>query len=127
MIDDGLRSGYKAADVIPGRLSAVAYGEGQQENNAIRNDDLLRKANRADQLRRIIEEDVERLKEEDPRFGEEMAKVIKLKYLKNYRNQMIEAKLIISDSTLHRRRVKGLRVLENGGLHLLYEEIINLI
>ncbi|WP_018249732.1 hypothetical protein [Orenia marismortui] len=126
-INDGVKSGYKAADVIPGRLSAVAYGGGQIERNAIRNDDLIRRANRADELRKIIQGDVDELKNENPETGGEMSKVIELKYLKKYKNDKIEFELAISDATLHRRRVKALDILEKNGLHLLYGEIMSII
>lgn len=126
-VNDGIKSGYKAADIIPGRLSAVCYGGGQQENSAVIKDELLRIANRADELRKKIREDIEELKEEDSEFGEEMAIVIELKYFKKYKNKMIERKLLISERTLYRRRNNALEFLEKKGLHLLCGEIMSLI
>ncbi|OCL26300.1 hypothetical protein U472_09825 [Orenia metallireducens] len=126
-INDGIKSGYKVADIIPGRLSAICYGGGQVESNAVIKDDLLRRANRADELMKIIKDDIEELKEEEPEFGEEMAKVIELKYLKNYKNEMIETELAISHTTMYRRKSKALELLEEKGLYSLYREIVSII
>ncbi|TDX52153.1 hypothetical protein [Orenia marismortui] len=126
-INDGVKSGYKAAGVIPGRVSASYNQSNIVEDNIIRNDDLLCRAKRADELRKIIQEDVEELRKDDPEVGEEMSKVIELKYFKKYKNRKIEIELAISDATLYRRRVKALELLEQKGLQLLFGEIMSII
>ncbi|WP_018249839.1 hypothetical protein [Orenia marismortui] len=137
-INDGLKSNYSADKnvakigkkyyrITPGRVSASYNQSNIVEDNIIRNDDLLCRAKRADELRKIIQEDVEELRKDDPEVGEEMAKVIELKYFKKYKNRKIEIELAISDATLYRRRVKALELLEQKGLQLLFGEIMSII
>ena len=126
-INDGIKSNYKAADVIPGRISAVYYEGSRQEDEVIKNNELIIKADQADKLREIIENDVESLIDEDPELGEEMCDVIKMKYFFKFKNAKIEIKLSISDSTLYRRRKKALEVLKKNGLQHLYGKIRNIV
>lgn len=126
-INDGMKSNYKAADVIPGRVSAVAYSESLQDRNVVDHENLIERAKRVDELARTIKEDVEELKHDDPETGEEMIKIIKLRYFKMYSNNKIEIELAISDRTLYRRRTQALELLKEKGLHLFYGEIMSMV
>lgn len=126
-IDDGMKSNYKADDVIPGKVSAVSHEGSGPEDEVIRNNELILKAKRAEKLRETIKEDVEELIDEDPEVGEEMCDVIKMKYFFKFKNTKIEIRLSISDATLYRRRKKALEVLRKNGLQHLYGEISNIV